>query len=513
MAIVESVVEILLRKLADPLIREVILLHGVDDQVQWLEAEFRRMQCFLEDADAKKEGDRRVKGWVGDVRDVAYDAEDVIDTFLFKVAILRRTGFVGCIKRNACISNELKPRHEVGSKIELIKNKIRTISESRSTYGIESIGQGAGTSSAGRSLQEWRLTSPLSQESDFVGFEKDMEILVAQLMEGESRRCVVSVVGMGGLGKTTLITKVYNNTRVNAHFDSCEWICISQEYSVRDLLTKIINRYMVISEADLKNMDLFQLRHKISLYLQRKRYLMVLDDIWTMEAWDALKDAFPDMNNGSRVMLTTRNKDVALHAQSLLHEPRFLEKDESWDLFCKKAFPGQNNICPPDHLEKLGRVIVDKCHGLPLAIVVIGGLLARKEAREWENIRKSLSWQFIQGEVKISHILSLSYKDLPYYLKPCFLYLGNFPEDREFRAKELIQMWAAEGFLQQRGEETLEEVGEDCLKELIQRSMVQVAKRSSSGNIKSCHIHDLLRDLSISQAKEEYQAQSRRCNS
>ncbi|XP_058114448.1 putative disease resistance RPP13-like protein 3 isoform X2 [Magnolia sinica] len=506
MTVIESVVKLLLEKLADPIIQEAILLYGVREQVELLVAEFRRMRCFLKDADTKQEGDERVKNWVWDVRDVAYDAEDVIDTFLFKVAPpLRQRGFVGRIRRYAFTPLELTARHEVGLEIERIKNKTRTISESRSTYGIENIGPQAGTSSAGRSHQEWRLTSPLSQEPDFVGFEKDMEILMAQLMEGESRRCVVSVVGMGGLGKTTLIRKVYNNTRVKTHFYSCEWISISQEYSVRDLLTKIINRYMVISEADLKNMDLFQLRHKISLYLQEKRYLMVLDDIWTMEAWNALNDAFPDVNNGSRVVLTTRNKGVALYAdpRSQPHELRFLTNEESWDLFCKKTLIlVRDGGCPQD-LEKLGREIVEKCHGLPLAIAVIGGLLSVKEPREWENVRKSISWQFVKGEVKISHILSLSYKDLPYYLKPCFLYLGNFPEDHEFRAKELIQMWAAEGFLQQRGEETLEEVGEDCLKELIQRSMVQLARRSTGGNIKSCRIHDLLRDLSISEAKEE----------
>ncbi|XP_058114506.1 putative disease resistance protein At1g50180 [Magnolia sinica] len=507
MAIVESVVELLLQKIADPIIREAIFLHGVGDQVEWLEAEFKRMQCFLEDADAKQEGDRRVKGWVGNVRDVAYDAEDVIDTFLFKVVTLRRTGFVGCIKRYACIFNELIARHQVGSKIERIKSKIRKISESRSTYGIENIGQGAGTSSAGRSHQEWRLTSPLSQETDFVGFEKELEMLVSQLTEGELRRCVVSVVGMGGLGKTTLVKKLYNADTVKKHFHIHAWISVSQEYSARDLLQTITKRCMVLSKEQLKlveKMDVLELRDKISQYLNDKRYLVVLDDIWKREAWDALKYAFPDVNNGSRVVLTTRIKDVALYAdpRSCPHELRFLTNEESWDLFCQKTLIlGQDGGCQQD-LEKLGREIVEKCHGLPLAIAVVGGLLSGKEPREWENVRKSIRWQFVQGEVQISSILSLSYKDLPYYLKPCFLYLGNFPEDYEFKAKELIRLWAAEGFLKERERLTLEEVGEDYLMQLVHRSMVQLTRRSSSRGIKSCRIHDLLRDLSLSEAKE-----------
>ncbi|XP_058068347.1 disease resistance protein RPP13-like [Magnolia sinica] len=139
---------------------------------------------------------------------------------------------------------------------------------------------------------------------------------------------------MGGVGKTTLTKKLYNDTHVKTHFESCAWISISQEYGVRDLLQNIINCYMVLSEEDLKKvekMDVIQLQHKISVYLREKRYLMVLDDIWTNQKWDALQDAFPDMNNGSRVVLTTRNKDLALHAdaQSQPHELGFLNEEES----------------------------------------------------------------------------------------------------------------------------------------------------------------------------------------
>ncbi|XP_058115321.1 putative disease resistance protein At1g50180 [Magnolia sinica] len=503
MVVVESVIKLLLQKLADSLIQEAIFLGGVRDQVEWLNTEFTRMRCFLKDADAKQEGDERVKNWVREVTDVAYDAEDAIDTFVFKVATLRRSGFGGRIRRYAFIFNELIARHEVGSEIERIKNKIRAISESRSTYGIENIGQGAGTTSTSLCLQDWRFTSPLAQETDFVGFDKDLKALVVRLTKGELRRCVVSVVGMGGLGKTTLTKKVYNTESVKKHFDSYSWISVSQGYTARDLLQVIVRCWAVLSDRMVETMTIAEVRNKISEYLKDKKYLVVLDDIWTKEAWDALKDAFPEMNNGSRVVLTTRNRDVALYAdaRSQPYELRFLKEEESWELFCKKTSPGREICCTQD-LERLQREIVAKCHGLPLAIVVIGGILSRKEPWEWENVRKSISWQFVKGEVNIFGILSLSYKDLPCYLKPCFLYLGNFPEDYEFHTKELIQLWAAEGLLEERGEETLEEVGEDYLMQLIQRSTIQVARRNSSGGIKSCRIHDLLRDLSISEGKE-----------
>ncbi|XP_058115144.1 putative disease resistance RPP13-like protein 3 isoform X2 [Magnolia sinica] len=504
--VVEPVVSFLVEKLGNLLIQEAISLIGLRAQVEWIETELGWMRSFLKDADAEQQGDERAKKWVRDVHGIAYDTEDVIDSFLLKVESLRGRGSLCSIKRCAFIVSELIARHKIASKIKHIKLKIDDISKRRTTYGIESIGRAEGSSSAGRSLQEWRLTSPNVQEPDFVGFEKDLEALVMRLTEGELRRCVVSVVGMGGLGKTTLTKKLYNTDSVKKHFHTHAWISVSQEYDVRDLLGVIVKRCLVLSNEELEmveKMNVVELRDKISEYLNHKRYLVVLDDIWKGEAWDSLKDAFPDMNNGSRIVLTTRNKDVALYAdaRSQPHELRFLNNEESWKLFRKKAFPGQDGGCPRD-LEVLGREIVEKCHCLPLAIVVIGGLLSRKEPREWENVCKTISWQFIKGDVKISSILSLSYNDLPHRLKPCFLYLGNFPEDYEFHTMELIRMWAAEGFLQQRGEETLEEVGEMFLKELIQRCMVQVAKRSSSGGIKSFRVHDLLRDLSISEAKE-----------
>ncbi|XP_058114378.1 putative disease resistance protein At1g50180 [Magnolia sinica] len=344
MVAIETIASQIIIKVADPLIKELISLYEVDDKVELLVTHFREMKCFLKDADAKKERDERVKNWVLDVTDAAYDAEDLIDTFILKVEPLKRTGFVGCITRYACIFCELKGRYKLSSEIERINNKIRVSSESRSTFGIQNIGQGAGTSSAGPSLQEWRLTSPLDQEPDFVGFEKDLEILVDLLTKGESRRCVVSVVGMGGLGKTTLIKKIYNDTRVKAHFHFCAWICLSREYDVKDILKTIIDCCMVLSEEESKKvekMNVIQLRHKISEYLKGQRYLMVVDDIWTEEAWDAIQDAFPVIKNGSRVMITTRNKDVALHADAphlLYMNCDFLKMKKAGNCFAKKHF-------------------------------------------------------------------------------------------------------------------------------------------------------------------------------
>ncbi|XP_058114689.1 probable disease resistance RPP8-like protein 2 [Magnolia sinica] len=502
----EAVVSFVIEKLGDLLIHEGVFLHEVRDQIEWVEAELRSMRAFLKDADAKQKVDERVKNWVADVRDAAYDAEDVIDGFLFKIEQKRRRGSVGFIKRFTGFSDEIVHRRELGKEIEQIKNKLLDISRRRSTYSIEDLGEGGeGSGSMDESLREQRRTSHLLEEPEIVGFQDNIETLVARLIKGERRRCVISVVGMGGLGKTTLAMKVYNNEAVRKHFNCCAWIYVSQEYNARDLLLSIVRCFKSPTKKELE-MGVFQLRERLSEHLKKMIYFVVVDDIWKTDAWDVLAPAFPDMNNGSRVLLTTRNRDIASYAdaRSHLHEMQLLGKDDSWELFCKKTFLGQHNNCPQD-LDRLGREIVAKCHGLPLAIVIIGGLLSRKARLRsvWEKVLKSISWQFVEGEAQISRILALSYEDLPYYLKPCFLYVGVFPEDYEISARKLIQLWVAEGFVPSRGAETLEEVAEDCLDELIQRSLIQMVKRSSVGRVKSCRIHDLLRELSISKAKGE----------
>ncbi|KAJ4969286.1 hypothetical protein NE237_015987 [Protea cynaroides] len=205
-------------------------------------------------------------------------------------------------------------------------------------------------------------------------------------------------------------------------------------------------------------------------------------------------------------MLTTRNKEVAFHAdmESIPHELRFLSEEECWTLFCKKALPKNASPVVSPELQKVGRDIVGKCGGLPLAIVVLGGLLSRKDRipSDWAKVLKRINEKFCEGHDQITSILALSYDDLPYYLKSCFLCLGFFPEDQEIPARKLIQLWLAEGLVQQRGSETMEEVAENYLKELIDRSMVQVARKSSVG-IKTCRIHDMLWNLSISEAMED----------
>ncbi|KAL2959380.1 hypothetical protein AAZX31_18G264000 [Glycine max] len=260
-----------------------------------------------------------------------------------------------------------------------------------------------------------------------------------------------------------------------------------------------ISEFEELSEAELKK--------KVAEWLKGKKYLVVLDDIWETQVWDEVKGAFPDDQTGSRILITSRNKEVAHYAgtASPYYLP-ILNEDESWELFTKKIFRGEE--CPSD-LDPLGRSIVKTCGGLPLAIVILAGLVVKKEKsqREWSRI-KEVSRHLIEDKTGVMDILKLSYNNLPGRLKPCFLYFGIYPEDYDISAKQLIQYWIAEGFIQPQktgiaDTTELEDVADFYLDELVDRSLVQVAKRRSDGGVKTCRIHDLLRVLCMSESKSD----------
>ncbi|KAK4859022.1 hypothetical protein QYF36_025413 [Acer negundo] len=243
-----------------------------------------------------------------------------------------------------------------------------------------------------------------------------------------------------------------------------------------------------------------ELKRRLQKSLQGHSYLLVIDDVWDKEAWRILKAAFPDNKNGSRVIMTTRNEEVATSSDERTHSHRLrqLREEESWQLFCQKT---SQNFNADEELKKLCREMVQKCNGLPLAIIVLGGLLSNKKPQEWHRVREHL-WRHLKaGSIEINSLLALSFNSLPHHLKPCFLYLGLFPEDSEIIIEQLIYLWVAEGFISENEDCIMEEVAKDYINELINRSLIQMEKRYW-GRTATCRVHDLLRDLAIDIAKE-----------
>ncbi|XP_039119287.1 disease resistance protein RPP8-like [Dioscorea cayenensis subsp. rotundata] len=476
---------------------------------EWLERELGRMQCFLKDADAKKNNgdDERVKNWVTEMRDLAFEAEDIIDTFMYlqlRRQHERQPGCIGFIKRFVFMFTELVSRHKVHVGVKGIKTKLHELSESRELYGIANIGETIGTTSHYRSQHVIPISPHLSDDIAMVGFDDEKKKIVQELVDiNNTNRSVISIVGMGGLGKTTLAKYVYNDLEVKRSFNIFAWVIISQQYTIFEILKGISVEVSATPLAD----TIQHLSAAISKKLEKGKYLIVLDDVWEKDVWIELLKVFPDVNNGSRVIITTRFENVINIADptTKLHRLRYLNEKESWELFLCKVFPGQDiETCCLTDLDEYAHQLVQRCGGLPLALIVLGGLVLTKPRTQdaWQKVVESMKGQFEEGEESCLEILALSYNDLPYYLKSCFLYLGRFQEDTNIPAQILIRLWSAEGLLPTNNGKTSEELGMDYLEELAQRCLIQVTDRKYDGSARYCRIHDLLRDMCIKEAKE-----------
>nr|CAD1820745.1 unnamed protein product [Ananas comosus var. bracteatus] len=233
------------------------------------------------------------------------------------------------------------------------------------------------------------------------------------------------------------------------------------------------------------------LKEKLYSFLEQRRYLIVLDDIWRKRVWDQLKLALPNSDNGSRIIVTTRFKDVAIYHDpgSEPYEMKPLNEDDSWRLFSTKVFPQltphDQPICPRE-LEDLGRQLCRKCAGLPLALVVLGGLVSikLKHPLVWSKLLDNMNWDSTDDGKQCLEILALSYYDLPYNMKFCFLYLGAFPQGSEISASKLTKLWIGDDLIPKEEGITLEGTASNYLEELAQRCLVEIVKRGPDMSIK-----------------------------
>ncbi|XP_047253798.1 putative late blight resistance protein homolog R1A-10 [Capsicum annuum] len=402
---------------------------------------------------------------------------------------------------NASESSLNKNLRPVVERINIIENEVMEIVSDFSTsshdmddhQALESVGDFLIDSTSSRS--NWMLQH---LEGDIVqGLDGDLEIIVRILKEPLSYLDIVTISGMGGIGKTTLARKAHDHLKIRYHFDIRVWVTISQVHGSRNLSLEALHclskKTNIEIEKDYEKKDDNELADLVQKTLKVRRYLVVVNDIWSTDVWDSIRAIFPNCNNRSRILLTTRETKVAIYANpDSRHEMNPLNLENSWKLLRDKVF-GPEYDHPPE-LEEIGQQIAEKCLGLSLTISVIARHLSKvaRALESWMDVSRTMGEIIANHPDKCLGVLSLSYHNLPNHLKPCFLSMGSFLEDYQVETWGLIQLWIAEGFIRRpESDKSLEEVAEDYLEDLISRNLIIVNKRRFSSEIKVCGMHDL----------------------
>nr|XP_034929786.1 putative disease resistance protein RGA1 isoform X2 [Populus alba] len=501
-ALVSPILEQLSAVVAQQVREEVSLVGDVKKQVDKLKSNLLSIQSVLEDADRKQVKDKAVRDWVDKLKDVCYDMDDVLDEW--STAILRwkmeeAEENIRSRQKMRCVVQ----RRDIALKINEVCEKVDGIAKERALYGFDLY-------RATDELQRPRSTS-LVDESSVIGRDAEKKTVVSKLLAESSQEArgadVISLVGLSGIGKTTLAQLAFNDYEVRAHFDIWIWVCVS------DLFDEVIIAKAILEQLEGRPTNVVGLQsllQGVSESIKGKRFLLVLDDVWTENhgQWEQLKPSLTGCARGSRILVTTRKDAVA----TMMGTSHRINIEELSDEICRSIF---NHVAfqerskdERERLTDIGDKIANKCKGLPLAAKVLGGLMQSKITREeWERVLSSELWRLDevdrdQVERRIFIPLLLSYYDLPSVVRQCFLYCAMLPKDYEMRKDELVKMWMAQGYLKETSGGDMELVGEQYFQVLAGSSFFRDFETDKFEGMKF-EMHDIVHDFAQYMTKNE----------
>jgi hypothetical protein len=398
-------------------------------------------------------------------------------------------------------SNQLAYRHKTAHKIKAMRKRLDAINADRERFHL--VVRDAETR-VGNRLHVSRETYSFVRAESVIGREDDKRDVIHRLMDSnvEENVSIIPIVAMGGLGKTTLAQLIFNDEQIQNHFELKMWVCVSDPFQVKDIVEQILESAKIKKQEDVQlNTLVTDLRKEID----GKRYLLVLDDVWNEDLikWSNLTKVLLGGARGSRILVTTRTKRVARICGTV--DPYFLSgltELASWSLFMQMAFEKGQEPEENSNIATIGRDIIQKCKGVPLAITTIGSLLCFKNPEtKWLNFKNNELSKIPQNETDILPTLKLSYDQLQSHLKHCFAYCSLFPKDYKFERSTLIWLWIAQGFVKSSDQHRcLEDVGNEYFMDLLWRSFFQEAETNEFGTITRCKMHDLMHDLAIYEA-------------
>ena len=481
-----------LTKLGSSAVQRTGSAFGVGKELRKLEKKLATIKGVLVDAEKRQQESDAVKSWVRRLKDVVYDADDLLDDFE-TLQLQKHGGVLRQVSNFFSSSNQLLFRFKMSDRVNDIKDEVDAIVKE-----IPLLNLIQGNITHREVVNSWRETHSFVLTSELVERDEDKEEIIKLLVSSGNEKILsaVAIVGIGGLGKTTLAQLVYNDKRVVEFFEPKIWVCVSDDFDVKLLVTKILEPSSGGAAGKLESLEV--LKDSLHEKLSQKRYLLVLDDVWNddFQKWDRLKTLLMVGATGSKILVTTRNRNVA-SAMGIDHFPFYLKglkESQSWNLFSKIAFEeGQERMYP--RIVEIGKEIVNMCNGVPLIIKTLGAILRYKaDEFPWLAIKNNENLLLLEGGNNdgILSVLKLSYDDLPFHLKQCFVYCALFPKDYEIEKKMLVKLWMAQGYIQ------ASNVGNQYFEELLSRSLLEEVKKDVDNNILSCKMHDLIHDLAKS---------------
>ncbi|KAL6908019.1 hypothetical protein ACP4OV_002189 [Aristida adscensionis] len=525
-AVLDALAPYVKKLIADMAEDEVRMLLGVSGEIDKLEENLDNLRAFLADTERRRLTDEGVQKWVRKLKGAMYDATDLLDLCQLEADKRRESNGGGSSNENApckclqpllfCLQNPVYT-HKIGSRIKELNQRLDDIRKGAQDFSFNinlSSYQEQRPLTDAPQHSSYKMTSEFS-ESAIVGekIERDAKDLVEVLTTDDKYNNnikVASIVGTGGIGKTTLAQKIFKETTIQEYFKIKIWLSITQNFNEAELLRTAIS-HAGGHHGGLQ--DKTQLMRTLTEALSKERFLIVMDDVWSEKPWnDVLNVPITNASQkhpGSRVLVTTRSEHLPQQMRASLYTHRVtpLDEEDAWSLLKKQLRPDQ--VVGVDQLKDVGMRIVEKCGGLPLAIKVMGGLLSTRypNQHDWEDVLNDVAWSVAGLPKDLDHRIYLSYADLTPQLKQCFLYCVLFPKGTSIWMIKAIRMWISEGFIQpQEGSSShndrVEEVATKYYRELITRNLIEPTPTSSMTGYE-CTMHDVIRSFAEFMAREE----------
>lgn len=513
-ALVSAILGQLTTVAAEEARQQITLLANVEDEVEKIKHNLQAIKVVLEDAEEKEFGNKRLQLWLDRLKEAAFDIEDVLDDWNAALLKLRRRRGRDSSSRSSKVLSciPLHPgqavwRHGIGSRIRQINCRLDEIAKQKNDYGLAERPER-------KQSRRVQTTSFDVDESNLFGRDEIKEDIINCLLSvwyEEGGVNTVSIVGMGGVGKTALAQLIYNNRRVEQHFgDDRTWVCVSDFFDVKNVVKAIIEGFEHSTVSGYDDSQLQLLLERLCRSTRGKKFLLVLDDVWEddMQKWQSLINALKHGAPGSRIILTTRKGTVA----QMLNYSRVFPLDKlsdhcCWMILSQLAFHGRDEKeCAG--LEDIGKKISERCKGLPLAAKTLGNLLRSKSSsrEEWGKILSSEIWKLDVAEKEIFAPLLLSYYDLPPPVRQCFKFCVTYPKDVFYWQLHQVCKWMAQGYLEldENNADDLELTGVGYFSFLVSRSFFQdISIYDHVNRFIKCKMHDLVHDFGKFLAKDE----------